>query len=125
MSDFQEIRFSVRTLGQVSEKFRDQHRWVRAHRKNVILVNTQVQFASPNETTTQFIKIAAFGENHISIVQSVPLHFTSTDLDRLHFAQIEVTILHVGHAQIGDFNRIGITEFSAFRGAGLHLSVVI
>jgi len=88
-------------------------------------MDTQVQFAAPNETTTEFVKIAAFREDHITWFEPVTIDFRTADLDLLHFAQVKVPVLDIRNAQVRYFDCLPVREPPAFRCPRLHLGTLV
>jgi hypothetical protein len=61
MRNLQKIGLAVLALSQVGEELRTETVSDRSNSKYMILMNTLFQFISPDETSSQFVKIPAFG----------------------------------------------------------------
>ncbi len=58
---------------------------VHSNRKDVVLMDTILNFPLPNESPTKLVEIAAFGKNDVTFLEEITFFLLSANRNRLHF----------------------------------------
>ena len=87
--------------------------------KDVVLMHASGNFAVPNESTAQFVKISTFSEKNVARLQSKTLQLPFPNRDLLDFRQIQKAILHVRHSQVGNHDGVSGFDFPTLCDTGL------
>jgi len=119
VSDLEKVGFPIRALRKVGKKLRQKALAIWPHGENVILVNAEIQLASPNKAASEFIEVAALRENYIASLKAITLNLRSANMDHLHLREIKVTVLNICDTKVRDINHLGVHEFPTLRDAGL------
>jgi hypothetical protein len=83
VSDLEEVGLAVSALSYVGEEFRKEPFSVRTNRKNVVLMNAEIQLAPPDEAAAEFVVLCPpFRET----VGANPLGTCRYDIE--HFAAV-------------------------------------
>ena len=73
-----------------------------AHGEHVVLMNTRANLAVPHRPSTELVGIAAFVHQDIASLEGVGFEFALGHLDHVHVLQVDIPVLHVGYAQVGE-----------------------
>jgi len=88
----------------------------------MVLMDTALDLIPPNTATTEFIWVSSFCHENITIFEMILFNVFWQHLDGLDFQQVQVSILYVSHAQIGNLDSLFTTELSALCNAGSNIS---
>ncbi len=85
MRHSQEVGLPILALCEIGQIFGGRKLAVGANSEDVVLMHTDRNFAVPDVSTAQFVKIPAFSKKHIASLQSKTLQLPFPNRDLLDF----------------------------------------